>query len=165
MKEAVESLLSLGLIRKSADICEANVMTKSRRDFGITAPLCGLLSFSTIHSVVSLVLGSLFKTSYCLVTSCDVTPRMSWYYLLKDFILINSICSFQGTCLTDTLSVIRKLKTLNPLITGKNQLYGTALPCWSRLTHSSRFYPSQVSPLSPPIKMCPFYIKHSREWF
>ena len=52
---------------------------------------------STIHSVVSLVLGSLFKTSYCLVTSCDVTPRMSWYYLLKDFILINSICSFQGT--------------------------------------------------------------------
>ena len=23
----------------------------------------------------------------------------------------------------------------NPLITGKNQLYGTALPCWSRLTH------------------------------
>ena len=56
---------------------------------------------STIHSVVSLVLGSLFKTSYCLVTSCDVTPRMSWYYLLKDFILINSICSFQGTCLTD----------------------------------------------------------------
>ena len=97
MKEAVESLLSLGLIRKSADICEANVMTKSRRDFGITAPLCGLLSFSTIHSVVSLVLGSLFKTSYCLVTSFDVTPRMSWYYLLKDFILINSICSFQGT--------------------------------------------------------------------
>ena len=52
---------------------------------------------STIHSVVSLVLGSLFKTSYCLVTSFDVTPRMSWYYLLKDFILINSICSFQGT--------------------------------------------------------------------
>ena len=33
---------------------------------------------STIHSVVSLVLGSLFKTSYCLVTSFDVTPRMSW---------------------------------------------------------------------------------------
>ena len=32
---------------------------------------------STIHSVVSLVLGSLFKTSYCLVTSFDVTPRMS----------------------------------------------------------------------------------------
>ena len=120
---------------------------------------------STIHSVVSLVLGSLFKTSYCLVTSFDVTPRMSWYYLLKDFILINSICSFQGTCLTDVLSVIRKLKSLNPLITGKNQLYGTALPCWSRLTHSSRSYPSQASPLSPPIKMCPFYIKHSREWF
>ena len=65
---------------------------------------------STIHSVVSLVLGSLFKTSYCLVTSFDVTPRMSWYYLLKDSILINSICSFQGTCLTDVLSVIRKLK-------------------------------------------------------
>ena len=42
---------------------------------------------STIHSVVSLVLGSLFKTSYCLVTSFNVTPRMSWYYLLKRFYL------------------------------------------------------------------------------
>ena len=42
---------------------------------------------STIHSVVSLVLGSLFKTSYCLVTSFDVTPRMSWIIILKEFIL------------------------------------------------------------------------------
>ena len=46
-----------------------------------------VLSFSTIHSVVSLVLGSLFKTSYCLVTSYDVTPRMSWIIILKEFIL------------------------------------------------------------------------------
>ena len=144
MKEAVESLLSLGLIRKSADICEANVMTKSRRDFGITAPLCWLLSFSTIHSVVSLVLGSLFKTSYCLVTSCDVTPRMSWYYLLKDFILINSICSFQGTCLTD---VISHSNTKDSFVLGsliksfKRNLFSflirqpPALPC--RLQHST----------------------------
>ena len=144
MKEAVESLLSLGLIRKSANICEANVMTKSQRDFGITAPLCGLLSFSTIHSVASLVLGSLFKTSYCLVTSFDVTPRMSWYYLLKDFILINSICSFQGTCLTD---VISHSNTKDSFVLGslikpfKRNLFSflirqpPALPC--RLQHST----------------------------
>ena len=77
------------------------------------------------------------------------------------------------------LSVIRKLNRLNFLITGKNQLYGTALPCWSRLTHFfesilyswSVFYSwecsvlsAQVSPLSPPIGTCPFYIKHSFEW-
>ena len=64
------------------------------------------------------------------------------------------------------LSVIRKLKNLNPLITGKNQLLRTALPCWLRLTHPFRSYlqAAQVSPLSPPAKMCLFYLKHSCEW-
>ena len=68
-----------------------------------------------------------------------------------------------------SLSAIRKLNFLNSLITGKNQLSRTALPCWLRLTHSSHsdkiLRTSQASPLSPPIKMCPFYVKHSFEWF
>ena len=41
------------------------------------------------------------------------------------------------------LSVISKLDHSNSLITGKNQLYGTALPCWSRLTclfHLCRYH-------------------------
>ena len=43
---------------------------------------------------------------------------------------------------------------LNLLITGKNQLL-TAFPCWNGLTHSS----SRISPLSPPARTCPFYLK------
>ena len=45
----------------------------------------------------------------------------------------------------------------NSQITGKNQLYRTALPCWRRLTHSL----TQASLLPPPIGTCLFYIKHS----
>ena len=79
---------------------------------------------STIHSVVSLVLGSLFKTSYCLVTSFDATPRMSWYYLLKDFILINSICSFQGTCWYKRFNIcteveMERFELLTPCLQGR----------------------------------------------
>ena len=91
-------------------------------------------------------------------------PRMSWYSIELS-IHFYSICGFQGTYLTDIfISHLQAQTSLNPRITGKNQLYGTALPCWSRLTHSSRSYPSQASPLSRPIGTCPFYIKHSFEW-
>ena len=96
---------------------------------------------------------------------------MSWivftaFQVLENFITastfldIYSICGFQGTCLTEFYQSLANSINSNPLITGKNQLYGTALPCWSRLTHSL----TQASPLSPPIGTCPFYIKHSFEW-
>ena len=67
--------------------------------------------------------------------------------------------------LTDIYQSLANSISSNPLITGKNQLYGTALPCWIRLTHPSHLPASQASLSAPPIQICPFYIKHSREWF
>ena len=65
-------------------------------------------------------------------------PRMSWYSIELS-IHFYSICGFQGTYLTDIfISHLQVQTSLNPRITGKNQLYGTALPCWLRLTRSFR---------------------------
>ena len=71
----------------------------------------------------------------------------------------------RSSTLTDVYQSLENSMDSNPLITGKNQLYGTALPCWIRLTHLSRLPASQASLSAPPIQICPFYIKHSREWF
>ena len=82
-----------------------------------------------------------------------------------EYSFFDSICGFQGTYLTEFYQSLANSISSNPLITGKNQLYGTALPCWIRLTHPSHLPASQASLSAPPIQICPFYIKHSREWF
>ena len=107
-------------------------------------------------------------TNNCLFLVCwlhfRVTPRMSWYLSpslsIGRFVSDLSICGFQGTYLTESLSVISKFDSSNPLITGKNQLYGTALPCWSRLTHRHhRCLFHQVLTTNSSIQMCLFYFK------
>ena len=67
-----------------------------------------------------------------------VTPRMSWYLFQTsrfELCIRFSICSFQGTYLTEVYQSFTTSISSNLWITGKNQLYGTALPCWCRLTH------------------------------
>ena len=66
-----------------------------------------------------------------------------------------------GTALTEVYQSFESLMNSSLQITGKNQLYKTALPCWIRLTHSL----TQVSLFPPPIGTCPFYIKHFFKWF
>ena len=51
----------------------------------------------------------------------------------KSFSSKSSVWSFQGTILTESLSVIRNLNRLNSLITGKTSFIRTTLPCWNRL--------------------------------
>ena len=54
-------------------------------------------------------------------------PRMSWFIRYSYHQLIFSVCSFQGTLLTDFSSVIRNLNIFRPLITGETSFHSTAL--------------------------------------
>ena len=94
---------------------------------------------SQMHSVASFGLGCLQNLLYCFPYNLSaIWPRMSWYSIELS-IHFYSICGFQGTYLTDIfISHLQVQTSLNPRITGKNQLYGTALPCWLRLTRSFR---------------------------
>ena len=52
---------------------------------------------------------------------------MSWFIRYSYHQLIFSVCSFQGTLLTDFSSVIRNLNIFRPLITGETSFHSTAL--------------------------------------
>ena len=58
------------------------------------------------------------------IISFDILcSRMSWLKYHRYFFSILSVWSFQGTILTESLSVIRKLNHLNSLITGKTSIF------------------------------------------
>ena len=96
---------------------------------------------SQMHSVASLVwvVYKICCIFFHMINHLITWPRMSWYSIELS-IHFYSICGFQGTYLTDIfISHLQTQIFLNSQITGKNQLYGTALPCWLRLTRSFRF--------------------------
>ena len=75
--------------------------------------VCFLKAFQLLNNYVYVWL-------FVQIISFDILcSRMSWLKYHRYFFSILSVWSFQGTILTESLSVIRNLNLLNPLITGK----------------------------------------------
>ena len=91
-----------------------------------------------ISSPLTLPLDSCCRTIACFFCS-NVWKYISTICIIRSlhcsFYRKLSVCSFQGTYLTELYQSLANSINSNSLITGKNQLYGTALPCWSGLTH------------------------------
>ena len=78
-------------------------------------------------------------------------PRKTWFFEV--------LASYFLALLTEVYQSSANSIHSNPLITGKNQLYGTALPCWTRLTHHHHRCLFHCNIPNSSIQMCPFYMK------
>ena len=104
-------------------------------------PPCALISLTSWRLLSLLVsVHSVALTGLWFSSSFDIPFGISLgcldiFFFLRFYLLLNM--RFSRYMLDWSLSVIRKLNLLSSLITGKNQLYRTALPCWHRLTYLS----------------------------